>query len=95
MSFLTTPLYRFSRYLDAKPDRSLESIFFVSLPKSGTVYYDELKRNPKSYIERILTFHGYEGGDLSEAEPPEPGQMHFRKGQHGQWREDFAFADVM
>lgn len=57
------------------------------------VYFDELKRAPKRYLQRILQFHGIDGADLSAVSVPEVGQLHFRKGQHGQWREEFSAHD--
>jgi hypothetical protein len=58
------------------------------------VYYDELKRNPERYIGRITEFHGIENVDFSKTVIPEPGRMHFRKGEHEQWRVEFTPADI-
>lgn len=68
----------------ASSDKEVEVLF---------VYYDELKREPARYIRRITEFHGLDNVDYSRIVIPEPGKMHFRKGQHEQWREDFSVAD--
>lgn len=57
------------------------------------VYYDELKRNPVDYIRRITEHHGFTNIDLSKVVVPEVGKMHFRKGEHGQWKEEFTPAN--
>jgi hypothetical protein len=68
----------------ASPDRRIDVLF---------VYYDELKRQPVRYIQRIATYHELKDVDLSKIIVAEPGKMHFRKGQHEQWREDFSRAN--
>lgn len=57
------------------------------------VYFDELKRNPESYLSRILRYHGVETPRPVAFAPPKEGEMHFRKGEHGQWREEFSAHD--
>lgn len=58
------------------------------------VYYDELKRRPELYIRRIADFHRVFNADLSKIATPEPGRLHFRRGEHEQWREEFSESDV-
>ena len=65
----------------AMEDREIEVLF---------VYYDELKREPARYIRRITEFHEIENVDCSKVVVAEPGKMHFRKGEHEQWREEFS-----
>lgn len=85
-TFLPTTINWVEGWLDyyASNDREIDVLF---------VYYDELKREPVRYIRRIAEFHGLENVDYSKIVVPEPGKMHFRKGEHGQWREDIAAAD--
>ncbi len=87
-SFLPTTVNWVEGWLDyyASADKEIEVLF---------VYYDELKREPVRYIRRITDFHGLENVDFSKIVVPEEGKMHFRKGQHGQWREDFSAADQL
>lgn len=68
----------------ASADKEVEILF---------VYYDELKRKPERYIQRITEFHGLRDVDLSKIVKAEPGKMHFRKGEHEQWREEFPTGD--
>lgn len=68
----------------ASDDREIDVLF---------VYYDQLKSDPKGYISRILEFHSFEQGNLDAVSDPEPGKMHFRKGEHGQYREEFSEPD--
>ncbi len=85
-TFLTIAVNWVEGWLDyyASSDREIEVLF---------VYYDELKRDPLRYIKRITDFHGIEQVDFSKIVIPEPGKMHFRKGEHGQWKEEFSTAD--
>lgn len=85
-TFLPTTINWVEGWLDyyASNDREIDVLF---------VYYDELKREPLRYIRRIAEFHGLENVDYSKIVVPEPGKMHFRKGEHGQWRNDIAPAD--
>lgn len=85
-TFLPTIVNWVDGWLDyyAAVDKEVEVLF---------VYYDELKREPVRYIRRITEFHGLENVDFSRIVVPEPGKMHFRKGQHGGWREDIASDD--
>lgn len=85
-AFLPTVVNWVEGWLDyyASNDKEVEVLF---------VYYDELKRDPVSYIRRITEFHGLKDVDFSRIITPEPGKMHFRKGQHEQWREDIPAAD--
>lgn len=57
------------------------------------VYYDELKTRPQQYIRRLVEFYGCKNFDLSVVESPKVGEMHYRKGQHGQWQEEFSAPD--
>lgn len=57
------------------------------------VYYDELKRDPARYVRRIAAFHGLDSIDTSKIPAAEPGKLHFRKGEHEQWRQDFSDGD--
>lgn len=68
----------------ASPDKEVEIQF---------VYYDELKREPERYIRRITEFHRLQDVDYSKIVKAEPGKMHFRKGEHAQWRQDFSGDD--
>jgi hypothetical protein len=68
----------------ASADKEIEILF---------VYYDELKRQPERYFRRITEFHGLKDVDFSKVVKAEPGKMHFRKGEHEQWRNDFSAAD--
>ncbi len=54
------------------------------------VYYDELKREPARYLRRITDFHELDDVQFSTIITPEPGKLHFRKGVHEQWREEFS-----
>jgi len=82
-SFLPTTINWVEGWLDyyASPDRKIDILF---------VLYDELKREPAKYIKRIVDFHGIEDVDFSKLVVPEQGKMHFRKGEHEQWRVDFS-----
>ena len=68
----------------ASPQRDLE----VQI-----VYYDELKTDPRRYIQRIAEFHGIDDADLSAVRPPEAGTLHYRRGEHAQWRAEFSEPD--
>ncbi len=68
----------------ASTDKEVEILF---------VYYDELKRQPERYIRRITEFHGLRDVDFSKVIKAEPGKMHFRKGEHEQWRNEFSSSD--
>jgi hypothetical protein len=68
----------------ASSDREIDILF---------VYYDEIKRDPQRYISKILAYHDVVGGDVSGVAAPAAGELHFRKGLHGQWREDFSPKD--
>lgn len=57
------------------------------------VYYDELKKDPQSYIEKLLNFYDYKTYDLSILPKPEKGLRHFRKGEHGAWNYEFSEDD--
>ena len=70
----------------ASDDREIEVLF---------VYYDELKREPVRYFRRITEFHGLDDVDFTKVVSAEPGKMHFRKGEHEQWRGDFSAADQL
>jgi hypothetical protein len=85
-TFLPTIVNWVEGWLDyyASADRQIDVLF---------VYYDELKRDPKKYITRILAFHEFEGGGITGIMPPTVGTMHYRKGEHGQWREEFTPQD--
>ena len=65
----------------AAPERKLDVLF---------VYYDELKRDPRRYTRRIVEFHGLEGADYDKIPVAEPGKLHFRKGEHEQWRTELS-----
>jgi hypothetical protein len=82
-SFLPTVVNWVEGWLSyyASADREIDVLF---------VYYDQLKNDPRGYIASILDFHGFENGDIGAVSDPEPGQMHFRKGEHGQYREEFS-----
>ena len=85
-TFLPVTVNWVESWLDyyASPGREVEVLF---------VYYDELRREPLRYIRRITDFHGVRDVDESKIVVPEPGKMHFRKGEHGTWREEFTPAD--
>lgn len=68
----------------AAPDRRVDILF---------VLYDELKRDPESYIRRIVGFHDVPNVDFSKLIAPEQGKFHFRKGQHAQWKTEFSPAN--
>lgn len=70
----------------ASEDKKIDVLF---------VYYDELKREPARYIRRITEFHEIENVDFSKIVVPEAGKMHFRKGEHEQWRNDFSADDQL
>jgi len=53
------------------------------------VFYDELKRDPIRYVRRIAQFHGLENVDYAKAIAPREGELHFRRGEHEQWRDEF------
>lgn len=57
------------------------------------VLYDELKRDPVNFIRRITGHQGFLNIDTTKVVVPEVGKMHFRKGEHGQWKEEFTSAD--
>lgn len=82
-SFLATTINWVEGWLDyyASPDRKIAVNF---------VLYDELKRNPAGYVKRIVDFHDIEEVDYAKLIVPEQGKMHFRKGEHEQWRVDFS-----
>lgn len=82
-SFLPITINWVEGWLDyyAAPDRKLDILF---------VLYDELKRDPASYIKRIVDFHEAKNVDFSKLVVPEQGKMHFRKGEHEQWKVDFS-----
>lgn len=85
-TFLPTTVNWIEGWLDyyASAEREVDILF---------VYYDELKRDPKSYLGRMLDFYRFSGGNLDEIIPGEPGKLHYRKGEHGQWRQEFASGD--
>lgn len=68
----------------ASADRDVDVLF---------VYYDELKRDPARYVRRLSEFHGIGPVDTSRIPSAEPGKLHFRKGEHEQWREEFSERD--
>lgn len=68
----------------ASPDRRVDVLILL---------YDELKVHPERYIRRLTDHFGVTDVDMSKIVVPEPGKMHFRKGTHGEWREDFAPED--
>jgi hypothetical protein len=85
-TFLPVTVNWLESWLDyyASSDRAVEVLF---------VYFDELMREPLKYIRRIADFHGIRQIDESKIVVAEPGKMHFRKGEHGQWKEEFTPAD--
>jgi len=82
-SFLPTTINWVEGWLDyyAAADRKVDILF---------VLYDELKRDPLSYMKRIFEFHEIDDVDYSKLVVPEEGKLHFRKGEHEQWRVDFS-----
>lgn len=85
-TFLPTTINWIEGWLDyyASSDKKVDILF---------VYYDELKRDPESYIRKIVEFHEVEDVDFSRLIVPEQGKMHFRKGEHEQWKIDFSSAN--
>ncbi len=85
-SFLPITVNWVEGWLDyyALENRQIEVLF---------VYFDELKREPTRYIHRIAEFNEIKSVDLSKILRAEPGKMHFRKGEHEQWQEEFSPAD--
>lgn len=85
-AFFPTTVNWIEGWLDyyAAPDRTIDVLF---------VYYDELKQHPERYIRRIAEHHGIADVDYSKVIAAEPGKMHFRKGEHEQWREEFDAAN--
>ncbi len=65
----------------ASPNRNLDVLF---------VFYDELKRDPVNYIKKIVTFNQVTHADYSKVPIAEEGKLHFRKGEHNQWKIDFS-----
>ena len=65
----------------------------MSAPAILIVYFDELRRDPRRFFETMLTFHEQHDFDVSRIAEPTPGARHFRKGEHGQWREEFSRRD--
>lgn len=57
------------------------------------VYYDELRSDPVRYLGRIAEFHGLANVDYTKLRRPSPGELHFRKGEHDQWRSEFTTDD--
>lgn len=92
-SFLPAMINWVEGWLDyyASADRKIDVLF---------VYYDELKRNPLGYVKKILSFYDIENADYSKIPTIKQGQLHFRKGEHGQWQvelspENQALADKL
>lgn len=65
----------------ASPDRKIDILF---------VLYDELKRNPVNYVKKIAEFNQIKDADYSKIPVPENGKLHFRKGEHEQWKVEFS-----
>lgn len=64
----------------ASSDRKIDVLF---------VLYDELKRDPVNYVKKIVSYNELENADYSKVPVAEEGKLHYRKGEHGQWRVDF------
>jgi len=82
-TFFPTTVNWIEGWLDyyAAADRALEVQF---------VYYDELKQDPKRYVQRIAEFHDLQNIEYTKVITAEPGKMHFRRGEHDQWRDEFS-----
>jgi len=85
-SFLPTVVNWVEGWLDyyASSDKDIDVLF---------VYYDELKHEPARYIRRIAKFHDLGQVDVSEVPAAEVGKLHFRVGEHEQWRQEFSQTD--
>jgi sulfotransferase family protein len=85
-SFLPIAVNWIEGWLDyyASLDREIDVLF---------VYYDELKRQPARYIQRIAEFHDLGQVDVSRIPTVEPGKLHFRKGEHDQWLQELSEKD--
>jgi hypothetical protein len=82
-SFLPTTINWIEGWLDyyASSERKVEVLF---------VFYDELKRDAEAYVRKIVEFHEVDDVDYSKLVVPEQGKMHFRKGEHEEWKVDFS-----
>ena len=68
----------------ASADRSIDILL---------LYFDQLKRMPMEYFQSISSFLRLPI-DLSKVPQPKAGVMHYRKGSHRQWRDEFSEQDL-
>ncbi len=68
----------------ADPNRKMDILF---------VLYDELKRQPLNYFKKIMKFYQIHQVDYTQIPEVAQGQLHYRKGEHEQWREEFSPQD--
>lgn len=68
----------------ANPERKIDILF---------VLYDELKRHPMNYIKKMMAFNQIENVDYMQMPEVTQGKLHFRRGEHDQWREEFTRED--
>ena len=57
------------------------------------VFFDQMKRFPRTFFERITRFHGFDDVNLESLPEPEWGTRHFRKGENDQWTYEFSEDD--
>ncbi len=60
--------------------------------KIQLLFFDDLRRDAAQFMEGLLAFHAVEA--VNPGALPKASEMaHFRKGEHGQWKDEFAAAD--
>lgn len=81
-AFLPTVINWVEGWLDyyASPDRKIDILF---------VLYDELKRDPVNYVKKIVSYNKLDNVDYSKLPMAQVGKLHYRKGEHGQWKVEF------